>query len=390
MINNYNIQLSSIKTDYKQATIYYAQLKNKFLNQVTKNLSTRTSQEFLKARNQIEAEILSAGEKHGFNEHSKILNDILNSFGEYLIDDHANFVKKSQSKIADMKRNKAIRVQQQKDLLKQQILKNTNESQLKTILNMAISDVVGTNNTIERFDALINKVNSFLNVWVSSTIGGNSIHKFYGILAATLGGYVAEDLEYQALDQYFSQMGMKVVPGGTKKANGQMTEFDNIISTIEYLPELFENQINATTNILGQDYFSDTELIKKINYFGEQVKSFDLSKGHVTRAGLAGYEISSNEGLANTARNENVYSIKSNIAFLGRYANIIKTFGPATVLFSSAGGRQWMSDFISDFRKQQYYLMFRYDGPRISNTIILDKPLGKRGLYKSYRSVAFD
>jgi hypothetical protein len=43
---------------------------------------------------------------------------------------------------------------------------------------------------------------------------------------------------------------------------------------------------------------------------------------------------------------KNMYDIWENIKFLGRYKNILRSFGADTLMFATSDGRYFMDDFI--------------------------------------------
>jgi hypothetical protein len=84
-----------------------------------------------------------------------------------------------------------------------------------------------------------------------------------------------------------------------------------------------------------------------------------------------------------------IYSMKNNINFVGRYRNILRSFGADTLLFATKDGRYFMDDFIMEMRRNNYYAIFGRDtvSKAPTKTVVIDKPYSKAGAFRSmYRS----
>ena len=391
---------ASIQQGYKSAQIYYGQLKQRFIKQIQNSLSISAQQIITEGQKKVEELIVQGGNSisNTKKDRDARLNAILNEFAEQLL------LEPSVSSALTEARNKIEKLKQQtnKDETEQTkaIIANTRKAisslispkVLRAKFITAIGNYTAGDQLAERYDALIDRIHQFLYYFIKSTLMGKSNYAIYGIPQITLGGYIAEDLEYQNLLTLFSEAA--VTPGGTTKITNVAgktvaTEFDNIISNLAFVEANFQKQYSATQEILGSKYMNSLELLSNIQYFGEQVKTFNLSKGRAQQ----GHRIGEREVLASAARSEGVYSIYDNIRFMSRYKSIISALGPANVLFSTGAVRQWTDDFIRDFRAQGYYLMLQYQSKGrqmvLSNEVILDSPVSMASgtKYKAYRRV---
>jgi hypothetical protein len=75
------------------------------------------------------------------------------------------------------------------------------------------------------------------------------------------------------------------------------------------------------------------------------------------------------------------YSSLNSARFLARFKNILLALGPANVLFSSNGYRQWMCDFIHDFRQKGYLLAFarKNNSSSLTKEVVLERYFTNKG-----------
>ena len=391
--------LPNVEAGYKSAQLYYGQLKQKFITQLQNSLTVSAQQLLRETEVKIEDLIVQGGNqiKNTKSVRDEKLNKILNDFAAQLMRD-ANVsatLAKAKKEIEELPRdNKKDQLKQKEKIISSTHTILTSQITPKILRQKFITAIGNHNlgtNIEERYDALIDRVYQFLHYFIKSNLLGNTSYSIYGIPQITLGGLIAEDLEYQNLLKIFNSA--TVTPGGTKKITNRAgktvsTELDNIISNLEFIQANFQKQYSAQQEILGSNYINSQQLLNTIQYFGEQIKTFNLSKGRVNQ----GHLIGERESLGAEARSKGVYSVYDNIRFMGRYKSIIQAFGAANVLFSSGQGRQWTDEFIEDFRNQGYYLMLQYQNKNkkmvLTNKVILDYPLNKSGKkYKAYRRV---
>ena len=246
----------------------------------------------------------------------------------------------------------------------------------------------------DRFDAVIRRAQELISVALVAKLGAYS--QLYSTSLRTMAGYIAEDIEYRAIGQFaenkLSNI-LKITPGGTKTSSQSLqTHQDNILHIMDYLDEAFTDQIDIVQAYSFSPLLEE-ELLTNIKFYGEQVKTFSLAKKSRTGK-LYGVRISEQSEMRKqfeTATNGNVYDIYENVKFVGKYQHILRSFGADTLLFTNSDGRYFMDDFIKEFKRQNYYLIFGYDQTdqgkyRVSKTIVLDQPWYSRTYGKSQRT----
>lgn len=251
------------------------------------------------------------------------------------------------------------------------------EMQPQTILTSVLSKMYGItqNQTLENFDALIKKANQFVRIYFQALQKRQELEtiKLFGKPLSGSAGFINEFLSHKSLEQLFKlakvNKAPKVRAGGTKKFDGQMIEMDNIIQFVGGFNSL-NQQLEVTYNLdnfLNENY---EKHMKKIRFFGEQAKTFKINN-------LSGIKyIAQRKELFNKAKEEyNGYlSLEQNREFMSKYRSILEVFRPDTLFFSGSDIRMFMSDFISHFRNQGYYLQFLVSQEKDNNNgqVVLD------------------
>ena len=380
---------------YQSAQLYYGKLKEKFINNLTTRLQVNSTSLLQEAAKSWEQRILEGGEKDNNKaERDRVLDNIFNSFAEGMLNKGGvqSAISVAKKQLQDYKaksdKEKQTKAKELAATIQTQLSTTITPEILRKQLIVAIGNQASGANIEERYEALLQKVYTFYNYFLRSAILGKDSYAIFGIPQITLGGLIAEDLEYQNLLKIFNNSPIQITPGGAKKVNNVMTEMDNILSTLQFSDKAFNQQMSTIETIVGQNYMNSQRLLSTIEYFGEQVKTFNLQARNVQ----GGHLIGSRSDLRDEAIRQGIYTIYDNIKFLGRYANILKSLGPANVLFNTSNGRMWTDDFIKDFRNKGYYLMFKYQSKGrsmvLSSDIVLDYPIGSKGQkFKAYRRV---
>lgn len=386
-IQSINPKIGYGSLGYAQAQRWYEELKTNFFNQIYENLSTNSQQMYEDIVNNVNRDLSNANPDKSLSKEAGLeLEKIMSNFIKELMDTNANVAAAINQAQANSKSNQQRTGEEQVELvnqLKDIIIKEIGDMEnLKTILEKSLESR-GTN-IQERYSALLTRTSSLLTRALVEKLG--LLNNLYMKTARTLSGFVAEDLEYVALEELFNKRDVqnivKVKPGGTiTSSKGTQTHMDNILSIVEFSKDDFTVQIDQAANLdITFDRQAEKELQKQIQYFGEQVKTFSLSKKPTTGS-LAGARISEQSDMYKeyaTHVNGNVYQLYENIRFVGRYHNILRSFGADTLLFANADGRYFMNDFIKEFKAKDYYLLFGYgkgdSGYKVTSTVVLDKP----------------
>lgn len=410
---------------YNLAIQHYEQLKRIFLQRISEHLKENVANTLLNEENNksVVNHIFSqdAMENTNYENIEKTLNEIFSGFGKilnegYNLNQFTEYAKQDikeewqfiQEKLHDTQKEFGQNLQKYIQSLGKEKLRNFLINAIENTGSFKVNEVISTE---ERFTSLIDRVNILSRIWAESTIlnGTDSYTINTGTkLQRELGGYIREDLAFQGLYRWFNEMStdnvIKILPGGAKQANGKMIEMDNIIGFMNWIEKEFQGQMQI------QDIYSPlssedrSKILNQIQYFGEQVKSFTISK---IKAGQAGAHIGSREELHDQAvqyYKTPYLTLTQNANFMGRYGSILKALGPYNVFWTTGGGRQFTSDFIKEFHKQKLKLMFKYkdldtasennNQYPITNEIVLDrfadlrnsKQGGKRiGVYKKIR-----
>ena len=194
----------------------------------------------------------------------------------------------------------------------------------------------------------------------------------------SLKGYYTELSEYEVLSKYFEGL-LNTFHSGSVKINNLDTEMDLVFSNINNISEILEKNLSINTTIEGLNSSSIqqglADMREQINWFGEQSKSWQLKTNKFS------YSIGHRANLLNSFLSESNASDQSalqGIQFLARQKNILLALGASNVLINTGGERQWMGDFIKNFRQANYLLAFSGGGKnKLNNHIILTQLYNK-------------
>lgn len=367
---------------YESAQQYYGKLKKQFLQQLENSMVLEGKKQFKVANNQIiQGLITDTASKIDGKEVNEILNDIFSEFahsGELALLKTIVDKKLAQEDQENIRQSHEARVkflQSVQESINQQIGAEHFSNLMKKTITRVI-DTSSYNIDSNTLHDLVNRANVLFRIAMSIYIQGYSEYNLNGITSITLQGYLREQAELNGLKKLFKNSPLNITHGGSVKVAGKETEFDIILSFMDNIDRTFNQQVTGVANLLISAADLEKELLPKIQYYGEQVKSFNLKTNKKAYFRIIG----SRENLLTQLKNkseiitQNGYiTQKDNLSFLAEMKNIIATFGPATVLFSSGAGRQWMDEFIRDFRKENYLLTFQRKKGEYTPTVGLNR-----------------
>lgn len=366
-------------TGYKSAQEYYGALKEQFISQLN-SFTVREGHQTIKSwSKEITSNFSNGIELQGKNlgkTSFQILNDIFQKFStasliQKLHQDAIGQIEKKEQNFASLDKQKQYEQVQQ---IMSSFSAEQNDMIQKTLV-AAINSTPGMSSIT--LSELVNSANQLFRISLIAHLRSPNIQQYAltGLIAATRQGYIREQIELNALKKAFKNTPVRVTPGGAKRVQGKETLFDNILSFIDFNDNLFNQQVQGTAKITMEEDLQKV-LLPKIQYYGEQIKSFNLRTSRASQV----HHIANNKSLLNQLMSQSgkrYIGLKENLSFLAQVNNIITTFGPATVLFSSGAGRQWMDEFIEEFRQKDYYLGFTYTDQskgQISSEISLMSP----------------
>ena len=393
--NKYDNQLPA-DTGYRYAIGYYTKLKNQFMEQASNSFLKQGTAEVKNWANDLITTtsnaifINTAGENQPGDSAASVLNAIFKEFAEH--QDIQAMIQSAKDKIVQQYGELDDKIIQNRHQIIADIMSQM-DGEWTPIIKKTLTSVIdnpsrGTDsNTLHD---MVNKANQLFRIALSATLQEKKVYILKGWPMRTMQGYLREQSELNALRKRFENTPVKITHGGSKKVNNVETLFDNIISFIDYSDKAFTGQVNGTSTQGLKDSELANSLLPKIQFYGEQVKSFNITLDKVTKKGaLAGHRIAGNQKLLSelisSAENKNYITLKENLAFMAQYKNIIEALGPATLFYSSGAGRQWTYEFIRDFRNRNYYLLFAYGKGGITSTIELNMPLVKS--YKTNQTI---
>lgn len=365
---------------YSSAINYYTKLKERLLNQITNEAKDKLGKKAYKELvNNIENDILQNASQWGesFVSAQQTLSNIENAVKVLIENNDMTGVRQVLSEIQQKINEKKGKIKDDQQYLKTS-LRNNQEAIFNAlgIDNNFIINLLSTNNTTGDINALANQAKSYFVRYLYGALFDNlqfaegSRFKY----SMSMGGFYKELAEYEALEKIINNF-INVYHGGDIKIGGKDTELDIVISMLGDVESSLQQSAQVTEYITALQEPPGTldiesELIHKIDVFGEQVKSRSLGSsnefGIGNRAEL--YAKFSSEGA-------NLYSSLQALHFLARLKNILLSLGATNVLFSSNGKRQWMADFISDFRQRGYFLTFHRDTnkSKLDNKVVLEQ-----------------
>lgn len=370
---------------YAKAQKWYSQLKEKFVSEIQNNLENIQQQQEIKSqRDKVEKAIVNA-KMQGSENTIQYLQNIINQYFNDLIKQDANLetaISLAKKELETSNKNNKEAERQLRQYLLHKINLTFDVNTLRKILTQSIQTVMQTSRTETqmRYSALITQTSTILQRLIAQQLNKDTMSYYSNLIM--LGGYIKEDLEYQALSQLLD-IGVQVRPGGTKAVEGQQTHMDIILSNIIEGFEEFERNFNKQITITREGPFLYTEqaqqdLLNNIKYFGEQSKTFSLWAKKRTTGDIQGLRISEQSDMFKIYEKstKDPYNLFENIKFLGKYQNILRAFGADTLLFATKDGRYFMDDFIQEIKKENYYLLFGINNSTklLSSTVVIDKP----------------
>lgn len=365
---------------YKTAQQHYALLKKKFILQtINKVKQEDLMKEYKKSFAELQQIILKGDNTS--DESKKLANELLESIEQFadaqltnqntqnaLKDAYDKITKrKVSSRAKDPVKAYLDRVKKHQDLIFNIIDKQGFLNQIPLPSNGDLQDIT-------------NQASSYLLRYLFKKITSNTVAMNKGNYANSLKGYYQEIGDYKLWEKYIdgisNRSGLKVYHAGSGKVvkDGKEidTELDIVISNLDNLQEILEANEEVKTDILIGSVYDmqelNTNLINKINWFGEQTKAWDFPNKYQrfgaraigNRAELFKQFLSTPEAQLNE-KGESFQALQG-MQFLAYYKNILLALGPANVIMGIGGNRMWMCDFIKTFREMQYLLAF--DGGR--------------------------
>lgn len=372
---------------YDIAIKHYRTLKDKMINQITERAKLELAQDgYASFVDNIENLILqnASGWDDSYEAAQSTLNKVENAVAAIIESGSTEQVKELLGQIRKEIFDKEAKLKDAQQTFKLKLNANKNEIFNRIgIDNQFIENMLGVQGTSGDTSDIVNQASSYFirylyaNLFDEKSFAEGSRFKY----AMSLGGYYKELHEYEALEKVLSGF-LNVHHAGGIKIDGRDTEMDIFISTLDDLENGLTQSVSLTQTISALQEPPGAEdlmksLAEQINHFGEQVKSKSLGKSEQFEIGnrAALYRAFLSEG-------NSEYSSLQALHFLARYKNILLSLGAQNVLFSSNKKRQWMADFIEDFRRQSYLLAFM----RSTNKSALTTKVGLEQIYTSSRN----
>lgn len=352
------------KGGYQKAYDHYKKLKEQFYKQLELTTEKNTQMNLKAFQNKLEQQLVNASLQSDTEKSaSQVINSIFNNLGEQFDKttdiNMQEWIKKSVDTLNKAEYNSKKLTEKEKTTLNQALTNDIINSGIdfRKMLLKQIKKETGSVST-QRYSAILAQTNTFLITYLKAKTQELQKYELYGWPMKRLAGFLNEDLAYTGLKKIFQGTNMNVRPGGTRKGpTGKMIEMDNIISAVGNLSGL-NKQLSITYNT---DQFLENydKNISLIQYFGEQVKSFNL--GNLT--------IRSRERIADREELKKAYlasnynfllSPLNNRDFMSSYKNILTTFRPDTLFFTTRDKKMFMDDFIKQFRQQKFLLQLEW------------------------------
>lgn len=371
---------------YSRAQNHYNALKKKMIQSIKNNEQMQSARsKAIKSFNEdIEKTIVQDMDTNDrMTEKAEALLKELETSVVKWLDDNQNIPAELQSllkKIQDSGRNNDKRIKKSADeRLLDRIKKHQKEILALMPLDAVIQDISLPQENGADISDITNQITSYYTRLIYTSVMSNSdlnIHRQNYV--QSLKGYYTEISEYEVLSKYFEGL-INTFHSGSKKVNNVDTELDLVFSELNDLEDIMSKNVSIIARIEGltsKDQFRTLEEIQNsINWFGEQSKSWQLKTNKWS------YSIGHRKNLLSsflTEPNASKYGSLQGIAFLARQKNILLSLGATNVLINTGGKRQWMDQFIKDFREANYLLAFSGGGKNpLSSHIVLTKLYNK-------------
>lgn len=354
---------------YQQAIRHYTNLKDKMLDQITAQAKgPKLTQSAQKFRESLEKDLLKEATNWGesYVYASDVLDAIPNAAARVLESADTSEFQQIINRLREKTKalNKSIQEQnlyfktqlrqQQSNLLQSLGINNDFINTLLGSANVKVGDLADLQAQVISYFTRYLYVSLFPDA--NDFMAGDSAFQLNIFNSRTkyiysMGGFYKELCENNILTNKLSHF-LNVYHGGPKKNELDViiTELDDIgaaLSGNEELVQTIEALNDTTMNEIIEGLYQD------INWFGEQVKSSTLGASTI-------FHIGNRQQLFNSFIDEGAseYSSLQALHFLARSKNILLALGAANVLMSTNGQRQWMADFITEFREKGYYLSF--------------------------------
>lgn len=343
------------ETGYLSAQQHYRNLKNKMLNEFTLRLKLdqRLQNVYRVQQADMEANILSEASSHSksFGKAAEALDSMEMLVGDIILNNDVSGLRNLFNEMTTRALDSNKNIEEQRKNLKTELKQSQTAIFQQIGIDKSFFNQVVTSTTSGDVTDIVNQLTSYFTRRLYDSIMTQFQLTVRYKYLMSLSGFYKEATEYEVLSKHFGKA-LNVFHAGSKN-----TELDVIITSLDNL----ETALSGNTEITKQLYAGDftdlsKDLINQINWFGEQVKSWNLNSQQTT------YHIGNRNQLFQSYLAEKGvkedWSTADSARFLARFENILLALGPSNVLFSSNGARQWTCDFIKDFREKNYYLVF--------------------------------
>ena len=366
---------------YQNAIEHYNNLKDKMINSFYDRVeSSGIANEYNNLTQKIENEIAknASSFSKSYQEAQETL-DVVRKVADAILENKEtrNSVESVLKEIQEKTKSKEGEVKNIQQYLKIQ-LNNNREKVFQALKkdSSIIKYMLKTSNSNADINALSAQASSYFIRYLYKQLFNdkNILMSNYKYLLS-MGGFYKEIAEYEALEKMIGSYS-NIIHSGDIKVGGKDSPVDILISQLDNAEKVLnaDYQITKTISSLDNKKINiqqlKDQLLKDIEWFGVQVKSSSLGKSDI-------FKIGSREQLYSQFIQEggNKFSTLESAHFLAQFKNILLSLGQSNVLFSANNKRYWMSDFISDFRKQNYLFTFfrSNDKSELSKTVSLEQ-----------------
>jgi len=382
----------NVRKSYEKAIEHYSNLRSNMIKKIINNKNNNIRKEYLDKIEKYYTDMLitetELGQKKTEQKAEELLQDTSKKIIESFLSDNKKLTQ-LQDTVNNFKVEKDSDKREFKESYTSRITDSLKRRQNKSLISLKKQDII--NELPDRYkknEDIVNQLNSYIlrvlyNTVISEDKKINNDTKHY---IQSLSGYFREIYEVDELKSLLLKTisNIKIANVGSKKINEKDTEIDILfynLNTIEQnlnKNEEIKCKISALSDQDIEELDKDlSNILKEIDFFGEQSKSWKLSK-----YSFYGYSIGYRSVIFNQLLNEdgvNPYSQLQSIHYLSRLKNIIGSIGPTNVLFSTGDGRYWTADLIKSFREQELLLAFDRETTKspLNNHVILTKLFNK-------------
>lgn len=340
---------------YRQASQYYAQMKERFIAQITANariqdanLATQVNQDISK---QIRLKALNRADS--FQKVQGVYAELGQEISKFISNRSASsrFIQKYKNNIANLKSNE------------KQNIRNAAYAALPKGAKNRISEIVGQHfgeNGLSSTDLY----NRFTTYFVEGILyAKKQITTTTAQRIDAMAGYAHELAALEALENAF----VKTIHAGPKnvsadvfmtaKGNGSLNEGVKQLKALEQIIEGL-NGVSA----IGDERIDFSGYFNDLDYFGSQVKLYSVALTGLSRA--QGYGVGHRQNLFNTFKAElgktplEAATNAQSIRFFNQWNKIVLAMGVNNIVWSTGYAQFWMDEFIEQMHKASYYLQF--------------------------------